>query len=91
MHPLSIKTKIHALSTLSIILVAALLCGIYFYEQNSRMREFQRRFLNDSVQSAATLSYVIVPSLLEKDFTRMSNLVSFHSNRSDRPLCGDCG
>ena len=84
MHPLSIKTKIRAVITLSIILVAALLGGIYVYDQTSRMREFKQRILNDSVRSAATISYTIVPALVEKDFARMSNLVSYYSNRSDR-------
>jgi len=84
MHPLSIKTKIRAVTTLSIFLVAALLGGVYVYDETGRIREFEQRILNDSVRSAATISYTIMPSLIEKDFVRMSNLVSYYSMRSDR-------
>ncbi len=84
MHPLSIRTKIGAVTTGSIILVAGLLCGIYVYDQTDRMGDFEQRILNDSVRSAATISYMVMPSLVENDFVRMASLVSHFSGRSDR-------
>ena len=84
MHPLSIKTKICAVTTLSIVLAAALFVGIYVADQTSRMREFEQGLLNDSVKDAAAISYTIMPALLEKDFTRMIDLVSYYSKSSDR-------
>ena len=80
----SIKTKIQAVTTLAIILVSALLCCIYVYEQNNRMREFEQRILNDSVRAADTIAYTIMPALVEKDFSRMNQLVSHYSNSSER-------
>ena len=69
---------------LSILLVVGVLSGIYVYEQNSRLGELQQRFLTDSVQSANTLSHVAVPSLIEEDYTRLSDLVSYYSKMSGR-------
>ncbi len=84
MHPLSIKTKVRAVTALSIILVASLLGGIYVYDQTGRLKEFEQRILKDSARSAATISYTIMPALIEKDYNRLSQLVSYYSSRSDR-------
>jgi methyl-accepting chemotaxis protein len=78
----SIRTKILTLSVLSIILVVVVLCGIYVYDQKGRLGDLQQRLLSDTVQNAATLSYIAVPSLIEEDYARLSNLVSYYSKMS---------
>jgi PAS domain S-box-containing protein len=81
---ISIKTKISAVITLSIVIVVIIMCSITVIYQLSHMEEFENKILKDSVGGAATVAYTIMPYFVEKDFTAMNNLISYFSKRSDR-------
>ena len=81
---ISIKTKISAVVTLSVVFVVIVMCGITVIYQLNHMEEFENKILKDSVGGAATVAYTIMPYFVEKDFTAMNNLISYFSKRSDR-------
>ena len=81
---ISIKTKISAVITLSIIFVVIIMGSITVIYQINHMKEFENKILNDSLRSAATIAYTITPYFVEKDFAAMNNLISYFSKRSDR-------
>ena len=81
---ISIKTKISAVITLSVVFVVIVMCGITVIYQLNHMKEFENKILKDSVGGAATVAYTIMPYFVEKDFTAMNNLISYFSKRSDR-------
>lgn len=81
---ISLRTKISAVTTLTIIVVALMLGALNTYNQLSHIRKFEERFLRDSVRSASAISHAIMAHLVSNDFVAMNNLVVFYSKRSDR-------
>ena len=81
---ISIKTKISAVITLSIVFVVVIMGSITVTYQINHMKEFENKLLKDSLRSAATIAYTIRPYFVEKDFVAMNDLVSYFSKRSDR-------
>ncbi len=71
-------------TTLTIIVVALMLGGLYTYNQLNHIRKFEERFLRDSVRSASAISHAIMPHLVSYDFVSMNSLVSYYGKRSDR-------
>ncbi len=81
---ISLRTKISAVTTLTIIVVALMLGALNTYNQLNHIGRFEERFLRDSARSASAISHAIMPHLVSNDFVAMNNLVAFYSKRSDR-------
>jgi PAS domain S-box-containing protein len=81
---ISLRTKISVVTTLTVIAVALMLGGLNVYNQLTHIRKFEERFLRDSVRSAATISYTIMPFLVSDNFISMNSLISYYGKRSDR-------
>ncbi len=81
---ISLQTKISAVTTLSVTLIAFILGSIFLVDQSNRIREVEDRFLNDAVRSDATIAHIMMPYLVENDFVYMNDLASFLSKRSGR-------
>jgi PAS domain S-box-containing protein len=79
----SLRTKISAVTTLTVIVVALMLGGLNTYNQFSHIAKLQERFLRDSMRSVAAISYTLTPSMVSDNFLAMNNLVSYYADRSD--------
>ncbi len=81
---ISLRTKIGVVTTLTVIVVALMLGGLNVYNQLNHIKKFEERFLRDSVRSAATISYTIMPFLVSDNLVSMNSLISYYGKRSDR-------
>jgi PAS domain S-box-containing protein len=81
---ISLRTKISAVTTFTVIVVALTLVGLNAYNQFNHIRKMEERFLHDSIRSAAAVSYSIMPLLVSDKFVSMNTLVSYYARRSDR-------
>lgn len=81
---ISLRTKISVVTTVTVIMVAILLGGLNAYNQLNNIRKFEKRFLRDSVRSAAAISYTISPFMASDNSVLMNNLLSSYARRSDR-------
>lgn len=81
---ISLRTKISAVTTVTVIVVAFLLGGLNTYNQLTHMRKLEKRFLDDSIRSAAAISFTLMPLLAADNYVSMNNLASYYTSRSDR-------
>jgi PAS domain S-box-containing protein len=81
---LSLRTKISAVTTLTVIVVALMLGGLNTYNQLHHITKFEEKFLRDSIRSTAAISYTLTPLMVSDNFLAMNNLVSYYADRSDR-------
>ncbi len=80
----SFRTKIIGLVIGAMTSVVVILVAIYAFERHGEMRERETRLIEDTLKSAAGLSYTVGPHLVENDYTFMNGLASQYAKRAYR-------
>lgn len=81
---MSLKKKVGMPVTLGLLMATLIFGAIYVQDQFSALRDFEKRFLSDSVRAAKTMTYTNKPFLLDNNYAFMADLVAYHHTRSYR-------
>lgn len=82
MRTVSLKTKINGIILLTIILLTTLWGIVYLKDQVAETKKQEDRFMAESVKSASDMAAMLLPHLVDNDFTSMHELVSHYQKHA---------